>query len=76
MWINETPTVSLVKAINNYWEIIFTIFAGTALLSSSFGLGTLSSLGLGITAATTLGLRVALKKYEDAHVSNERQNEK
>ncbi len=65
MLINEIPSVSLVKAAKNYWEIIFTVFAGTSILLASVGLGILSSLSLGIAAGATLGLWVALKKYED-----------
>lgn len=65
MLINEVPSVSLIKAAKNNWEIIFTVFAGTTILLASFGLGTLSSFSLGIAAGATLGLWVALKKYED-----------
>jgi hypothetical protein len=65
MLINEVPSVSLVKAAKSYWEIIFTVFAGASILLASFGLGTLSSLSLGIATGATLGLWVALKKYEN-----------
>ncbi len=64
MLIEEVPSVSLIKAAKDYWEIIFTVFAGTAILMASVGLGMLSSLSLGIAAGATLGLWVALKKYE------------
>ena len=64
MLIDEAPSVSLIKAVKNYWEIIFSVFAGATITASMLGAGTFGSFCSGIVVAATLGVRVALKKYE------------
>jgi hypothetical protein len=65
MLFHEAPSTSVIKAIKNYWEIIFTIFAGATILTASFGLGVVASFSVGIAVGSTLGLWVVLKKYEE-----------
>jgi hypothetical protein len=65
MLINEVPSTSVLRAVKNYWEILFTVFAGTAIIAASLGLGIISSLSLGIAFGFTLGLWVAIRKYEN-----------
>jgi len=62
MLFHEIPSISVIKAVKNYWEIIFTIFAGTAIIMATVGLGLLVSFSIGIAAGSTLGLWVALRK--------------
>ena len=65
MLFNEAPSVSVIKAAKNYWEIIFTVFAGVTIIMAWIGLGVVASFSIGIAAGSTLGLWVALKKYEE-----------
>jgi len=64
MLIDEAPSVSLIKAVKNYWEIIFSVFAGATITAATLGFGILGSFSAGIAVGATLGVWVALKKYE------------
>jgi hypothetical protein len=77
MLINEAPSVSVIKAAKNYWEIIFTVFAGATIIMSWTGLGIIASFSVGLAVGATLGVWVAIRKYEanflsriDAHAEN------
>jgi len=77
MLINEVPSVSVIKAVKNYWEIIFTVFAGATILMAPTGLGIIASFSVGVAVGATLGVWVAIRKYEanflnriDTHAEN------
>jgi hypothetical protein len=69
MFINEAPSTSVIKAVKNYWEIIFAVFAGATIMAASLGFGLLASFSCGIAIGSTLGVWVALKKYEENFLS-------
>lgn len=64
MLFNEAPSASLIKAVKNYWEIIFSVFAGATIIAATLGFGILGSFSTGLAVGATLGVWVSLKKYE------------
>ncbi len=75
MLINEAPSVSLMKAVKNYWEIIFAVFAGATVIAATMGFGILSSFSFGIAMGATLGVWAALKKYENKFANKDHKTE-